>query len=163
MLLPVQGSELPSCSSLFSQSSLPATSLGQVPLGARARALSALPICAPALMQPHINSFSPLISLLNWPHLFSSIPHSELLSPFLVQPQLSAFPSKSASSSFSSPAGSEPCPRAAWCLFPPPTCAPDSTRQLPAPTLSSPRFNFSPFTLEPAAILALSSLLLCLN
>lgn len=47
MLLPVQGSELPSCSSLFSQSSLPATSLGQVPLGARARALSALPICAP--------------------------------------------------------------------------------------------------------------------
>lgn len=143
VFLPVQGSLLPSCSSVISQPYLPARSLCQVCQGApvhlqpQLRLLLHCPFVPRGPMQPQINPFFSLISLLNWPHLFSNNPTGTIPLPAAlpshVQPQLSVFPSKSANSSFFSPAGSEPHPRAAWCLFPS-TCTPDSTRSFLHPT-----------------------------
>lgn len=175
MLFPVQGSLLPSCPSLiFSQSYLQARSLCQVPLGApvhlqpQLRLFLHCPFVPPALMQPQINPFFSLISLLpplapslfQHPHWY----HYQLLSPFLVQSQLSAFPSKPASSSFFLPcwvrALSQSC-LVSVPFHPPALLIPPGIFLHP---LLPPSGSTSlPFTLEPAGILALSSLLLCQN
>lgn len=62
---------------LLSQSHLPGRSLCQVPVGApaaSAQALSALPVCAPCSYAATDKPLFSLISRLNWPHVFSSVP-----------------------------------------------------------------------------------------
>lgn len=155
MLLPVQGSLLPSCPSLiFSQSYLQARSLCQVPLGApvhlqpQLRPFLHCPCVPPALMQPQINPFFSLIPLLHWPHLFSSTLTGtiSLLAALPIPCPATAFCLSlkiCQQLPFSPLLGQSPVPELPGVCTPPPTCTPDSTRHPPAPTLSSLRFNFS--------------------